>query len=283
MSDKPKRDNVTWIGPGRKRRSHDSSRPSGVESLGREMIIQFVSEYRCGQKTDRQLGAEYGVSHTTVRRWAKSLGITRDLRAAISGRTEEMLVEQFLADRKAAAEKKQPPVSEVEPAECAEEDKPQPSALAKRHRLSPAQEHRIVEANATICAGVVLSHRDAIAQARRVVDSLLSELEEDDQKTAEQLRTIANSAQADREQQIEFWKTVSRSGRVSDLRAVVDALEKLIRMERQAFNIGADGLPVGGTNAAPELTDAQRAMRLASLLNRAQKRAALEESSGTDG
>ena len=76
--------------------SADKKKPpkASFDDLTPDDINLFSADYRAGIKSDRQIGAEWGISHTTVRRWAKALGISRDLVLAIQQRTKSKLAQK---------------------------------------------------------------------------------------------------------------------------------------------------------------------------------------------
>lgn len=219
------------------------------DKLTPDEINQFSADYRSGIKSDRQIAAEWGITHTTVRRWARALGISRDLVLAIQQRTKAKLAHKAAKD--AAAEQQEP------------------------HRLDRPTERAVVEANADLCATVITTHRQDIARARKVLESLLGELEQDSMLTAEEVESIAAAnGEASEVQQAAFRRAIGRGARVSDIKALIEALSRVTAMEREAYNLGEDGTPRGGAGAgqASTMTDVQRASRLAALIAKAQAR-----------
>lgn len=180
------------------------------ESLSRDEVAQFSGDVRAGIKTDRQLAAEWGVSHTTIQGWRTKLGIEPDLAQRI-------------------AEKAASKVAKAE--------------VAKEVASDLATEAQIVEVNATAVANVILSHRGDIKRGRGVVASMLYELElECGPENAELLGQLGELMREpdengqDKRNEL-YQKIISLPGRAKTMKDLGESLTKLIAAERQAFGI----------------------------------------------
>lgn len=104
--------------------------------------------YRAGIKTLRQIGEEYGISHTAINKKAKELGWTRDLTEKIQQRAQSIVTRQ-------------------------EVSKQVSSRVSKEQQLSDAE---TVREYGDIVASVDMSQRDDVKLAMEVTRGQLVEL-----------------------------------------------------------------------------------------------------------
>ena len=164
-------------------------------------------DYRAGVKSLRVLGAEYGISHGAINKRARRDGWPRDLSARIDERTRE------LVSRAAVS--------------------------AEDTAVSRAAEKAVVEANATLQANVILSHRTDIQAARSLVVSMLKELDLVSQNR-DLLEQMAEAVTADdksvRRQEL-FERAISLPSRAGAVDKLSGALSRLVALEREAFGL----------------------------------------------
>ncbi len=172
--------------------------------------------YRSGIRSLKDIGAEYGVSDAGIIKRAKRDKWTRDLSAKIKAK----------ADAKVSAAA----VSAVVSVQKA------------------ANETQIVEANAELQARVRREQRTDISRSRKLVMTLLTELElqTDNVGLLEQLAELlydrdedATKAQQDaQDKRMElFQKVISLGGRTSTMKSLAESLKTLVALEREAFGI----------------------------------------------
>jgi hypothetical protein len=178
--------------------------------------MAIEADYRAGIKPLRQIGEEHGISHGAINKRAKRDGWTRDLKAKIVAAAEAKV-------SKAAV-----------------------STEVSIQRV--VTETQVVEANAELQYRVRMEHRTDIARARRLFAVMLGELEvastPEGQELIQTMQAIVNGeddsdagkrrAEAMRQM---LDRALGLSGRAQTGKVLVDMLEKLIKMERQAFGI----------------------------------------------
>jgi hypothetical protein len=209
------------------------------------------ADYRGGIKALRTIAEEHGISHTAINKRAKREGWLRDLTAKTRARADALVYKAAVST----------PVSTPEG----------PSELAT------------IEANATLQYQVRIAHRKDIALCRRMWEQLITELQGIalSPSRIEQLGASLGDQLTGKERG-ELVTTLKRvtslSARISSFRIAVDTLERLIRLERQAFGISTEEVPESDTPPNPAaltlasgraLSDAERAIRLARLFNMA--------------
>ncbi|MCG8985853.1 hypothetical protein MI467_03250 [Delftia acidovorans] len=198
-------------------------------------------DYRTGIKTLRQIADEHGITHGAINKRAKRDGWERDLGVKIQAKADALV-------SKAAVS------SEV-------------STDTK------VRERAVIDANAQAVADVRLAHRRDIHRARRITNTLLDELEKQTDpdtlllldELGEMLRQPDDNGQ-DRLNDL-YHKVISLSERSKTMKTLAESLQKLVDMERTAF--GMDKLSEKGVEpgALKQMTDAERAVRLAAMLN----------------
>ena len=186
-------------------------------------------QYRAGIRSLKEIGKEFKVSDAGIIKRAKRDGWTRDLKAKIKAK----------ADAKV-------------------------SAAAVSEKVSANQkltEKLVVEANAEAIYRVRIEHRQDIKRTRELFQSLMGEIEGMTAypELAEQLFELLNDPtegddpdkpmskgeeERHRKMRETFNRIMSSAGRIDSAKKLTEMLEKVIRLERQAFNIedesGAD-------------------------------------------
>lgn len=173
--------------------------------------------YRAGIKSLKAIGAEFGLSDAAIVKRAKRDGWSRDLSARIKAETE----------RKVSAA----------------------AVSAKVSEQRKVSETAVVEANATLQAGVITSHRQDIQTLRATVAGMAAELgavagtelqDALDLVLAEKIADLSNQ-QAKTALYKAFDAAMALGSRAGAGRNLVTALSTLIDKERQAFGIDKDG------------------------------------------
>ena len=187
---------------------------------------RIESDYRAGLLSLREIGSKDGhVTEGAIRKRAKKLGWTRDLGARIQAKAEELVRKEAVRN--------------------------DGTQLAT---ANPAAERIIVEANAEAIANVRLAHRKDISKARRLVMSLLAELEalagepllieklEEllDQVSAADSEDVAKVIDKARES---LNKATSLPVRAGMMKALADSLKTLVTLERESWGLSADSTP----------------------------------------
>lgn len=204
-------------------------------------------QYRAGVMSLREIAAQAGVSHTSIKKRAVKEGWDRDLSGRIKAKADALVSKSV--------------VSKITSAETA------------------ATERETIEANAQAIADVKLAHRADIRRGRGLVAKLFDELEglTDRPDLVEELQQALkgdddSDAANDRAHKLReiLDRVMSLPSRVTAVRGLAEALKNLIGLERQAWRIDAD--EGDGEGAGRELTDIERAARLAAILERARKK-----------
>lgn len=170
--------------------------------------------YRANLRSLKDIGKEYGVSDAGIIKRAKRDGWTRDLKAKIAAKAE--------AKVSAAAV----------------------SAEVSANRV--ANEAAVVDANAELQYRIRMEHRSDIGRARSLFQALLSEVEAvtGDVGLFVELGEImdksgpgANGSWVKDKVNELYQRIVSTVGRVDNAKKLTEMLEKLVRLEREAFGI----------------------------------------------
>jgi hypothetical protein len=214
------------------------------------------ADYRAGIKSLRTIAEEHGITHGAINKRAKRDGWSRDLTAKIRAQADALVSKRAVSTEEAA--------------------------------LKAATERQVVEANATLQFQIRMAHRKDIARGRDLWDKLCGELEATGVTRAEIERLLeANAETMTARQRDDARQTLVRmtaiGSRISSFNTLVHSLERLVKMERQAFGIGGEEGEEGDNPAHPAgfvpghgrgLSDAERAIRLARLLQFAPQLAA---------
>lgn len=174
-------------------------------------------DYRAGVKSNREIGAEHGVTEGAIRKRAKAQEWVKDLAGKIQAKAEELVRRD--------------------------------AVRAEVRANQVASEKSVVEANAQAIADVRLAHRKDIGRARALTNTLLDELaKQTDPDTlvllhelGELLRSEDDNGQ-DRRNDL-YMKVISLSERSKTMKTLAESMQKLVDMERTAF--GMDVKDVG--------------------------------------
>ena len=185
--------------------------------------IKIEVDFRAGMKPLRQIAEENGVSHVAVSKRAKKLEWSRDLAAKIKAQAD-------IKVNKAVVTK----------------------SVNKAETL--VTEKSVIEANAEVQFRIRMEHRTDIGRNRKLFGALLGELEDatepEGKRLLEELMQLMTKPEedADEEELKEagkraarmralFNKTLDMSGRIDSAKKLAEMLERLIKMEREAFGI----------------------------------------------
>ena len=182
-----------------------------------KIVIDWIAveaDYRSGIKTLRQIGEERGVSHVAVGKRAKKESWTRDLAAKIKAQADAKVTK---------------------------------SAVTKEVTSHKAvTEKQVVEANAELQYQIRIEHRHDIKRSRDLMKTLFTEVEitSQNKELFETLGELLDESGPDsngtwRKDAMNdlYKKVISLTGRVDNSKKLVEMLEKLIKLERQAFGI----------------------------------------------
>lgn len=186
---------------------------------------RIEADYRAGIKPLRLIAEENGITHGAVNKRAKRDGWTRDLKAKIVAVAEAKV-------SKAAV-----------------------SAVVSAAKL--VTEQQVVEANAELQYQVRMEHRSDIKRTRQLFLSLLEEIEvatdHEGRSLIETLAEIVNGPQDEETEESEqeskrraermrkqLNQLLDGAGRVDSAKKLTEMLEKLVKLERQAFGIEDD-------------------------------------------
>jgi hypothetical protein len=204
------------------------------------------ADYRAGIKSLRTIAEEHGITHPAITKRAKRDKWPRDLTAKTRARADALVSKAAVSSEVSTATK--------------------------------ATETAVVEANATLQYQVRIRHRKDITGALETWSRLSAELDASGLSKEQIESLLASQTDLTARQRDAMRQTLARvaatPGRISSFNTLVHSLERLVKLERQAFGISseeeAEGNP--GTPAAAAasmargLTDAERAIRLARLL-----------------
>lgn len=132
-----------------------------------------------------------------------------------------------------------------------------------------------VKAAAEVNKTVILGHRKDITSTRNVAAALLDELA-DSALLAQHKELLSEILAGDGAEPVDVAraqatvrKALDVGARVASVKALAETFTKLQAMERQAFNLDAPEKE-SGDGDRPKLTDAERAVRLARLMKKAE-------------
>lgn len=237
------------------------------------------AEYRAGVKSIREIARAHGISETAIRKRAKKEGWKRDLTNEVRQRSKQSLTERTAAEhhqKKSKAAKKAPgkkkaakkggkkagkDEEQAEEGEGSQQGSQSGSQSEVRtDPIKPIQtlsDEEIVEEAAEVQVAVVQTHRRAINDSREIVSLMLQELKEQT-INAESLREAVEQYLTERKLsgQVahQIRNAIQLPTRASTLRNMAFTLEKLVKLERQAFNIEDEGRST--TDEIEEILDA---------------------------
>ncbi len=165
-------------------------------------------EYRAGQLSVSEIGRQHGVSHTAINKRAKAQGWTRNLAAKV----KEAVSARLVSDG-----------------------------------VSATNARETIDAAAARVVDVVRSHRGDISRGRKLLDTLMTEL--DEASDPENRETIDDEIEdatkggdaATYKRRSMMRRAVALPSRASVLINLANAAKTLIQLERQAFSIDDDG------------------------------------------
>jgi hypothetical protein len=159
-------------------------------------------EFRAGQLSVSEIGRQHGVSHTAINKKAKAQGWSRNLAAKV----KEAVSAKLVSDG-----------------------------------VSTASARETIEAAATRVVEVVRSHRNDIANGRKIAQTLFAELIEgsdpENRETIEVEIEDETKGDANGKRRAMMLRAVALPSRASVLLALSSAMKNFIQLERQAFNI----------------------------------------------
>lgn len=176
-------------------------------------------QYRSGIRSLKDIGAEFGVSDAGILKRAKRDCWTRDLSAKIKAK----------ADAKVSAD----------------------AVSAEVSARTKVAEKEVVEANAELQARIRREQRTDISRSRKLVMSLLDELEEQTgnielYKQLGELLYAPDDKGVDKLNEL-YNKVISLGGRTGTMKSLADSLKTLVALEREAFGIDDKRAPEGQT------------------------------------
>lgn len=213
-------------------------------------------DYRSGQFTDREIGAKYGLSHGAIQKRAKRDGWQKDLSGAVKAATQARLIEAEVA--------------KVATAEVAKR-------VAKQVANAIPATVEVVAAAAQVNSEVILRHRADITTLRNLAMDMAGELLLVTHSQGELIRlqevlgtdSSPDEIDAARRSLDDLLKLHNRVGSAQKL---ADTLTKLQVLERKAFSLDDEDKDKSAASTGRELSDVERATRLAAILDRARAR-----------
>lgn len=200
--------------------------------------IEF--DYRAGVLTLREIADANKISHGAINKRAKRDGWLRDLSAKIKAKAEALVSKALVS-------------SEVSKA-----------------RLDT--ERQTIDANAQVIADIHMRQRGGLRNLMSERVAMLEELTKQRadliplERVTEILAELEDKPADATELRKVFARAVGLGGRVGILKALAEIDAKLVPLERQAWNMDDPASTDGGQS---NLSDAERASRLATLLDRA--------------
>lgn len=167
-------------------------------------------DYRAGVKPLRRIAAEQGISHVAIANKAKRQEWTRDLAAKIRSKADEKVIR---------------------------------ASVDSAYRVP---EVAAVEAEADLQFRIRMGHRQDIGRTRKLFSQLLGELEvtSDNRDLFEQLGEALDESgpdsrgawRKDKRNEI-YMAIIGAGGRIDGAKKLTEILEKVVRLEREAFGI----------------------------------------------
>jgi hypothetical protein len=186
--------------------------------------------YRVGVMSLREMGTAHNVAESAIRKRAKRDAWTRDLRAKIQAKADELVRKQE--------------VRNLVRTEGAASDKMQIQAMGQ------------------LVAGVQMGHKAIAARGLKLCNALLAELETQTFDTVvfvqlgELMRNPDDSGMD--KLSILYKKVISLPGRVDTARKLMESMKSVIAMEREAYNIGTTPDEAVGSGVAAFLAGMKR-------------------------
>lgn len=193
-------------------------------------------EYRAGQLSVSEIGRQHGVSHTAINKKAKAQGWTRNL----AERVREEVSARLVSDG-----------------------------------VSAANARETVQAAAARGVEVVRQHRQDISAGRSMVALLLGQLHDAATSRDAIEEAIYDETRDDdnAQRRNQMLRAVSLPGHAGVIKDLSTAMKNLIGLERQAFSLDAPDRGKGN-DGDRELSDTERAARIAAIVDAARARGA---------
>lgn len=193
-------------------------------------------DYRTGEFTLRELATKHGPSHQAIAKNAKNKGWSQDLSVAIKQATNAKLV-QDIVDKEVAK--------------------------------GGQEVANTVLAAAEVNKNVILGHRTGLKRITSIQQQLLSQIEQAAANLPD-LADVIEMARKPDENGMDrvndaLRKALGRSALVDDLKKLAEVDERVRKGEREAFNLNDENQDAT-QRTAKTMTDAERAVRLASML-----------------
>ena len=172
--------------------------------------------FRAGVLSNVQIATECGVTEGAIRKRAKRDQWTKNLKAKIQARAEELVRRELVRV---------------------------PST-----RLTPVSEKETVEVNAQATAIILIKQKGSINRSHQLFESLMSELEAttDNRELFAKLGVMLDESGEDANGRMVkdtlneiYRKVISMPGRVDSAKKLTEILEKVVKLEREAFGIDA--------------------------------------------
>lgn len=193
----------------------DSPKNSAASGVRPKVDWEAIErDFRAGILSVREIAAAHGVSHTAVNKRAKADAWERDLKAKIMAKAEAEVSKRAVSTEVSTAQR--------------------------------ATEREIVEANADVIVRVRMEHRTDIARSRRLTNALLLELEQQtDPQTLALLGDLGEMLRQPDERGNDklndiYQAVISLPERSKTMKVLVESLQKLVLLERQAFGLDAE-------------------------------------------
>ncbi len=200
--------------------------------------IEIRKLYHAGQLSVSEIGRQFSVSETAIRRMAKKYGWQRDLAPRVNQEVRLRLVveDEKKADGSSGSSESTDSNQEVRTERALE---PHPLAVP----LTPEQEQQAVQQAAAVGVEAVRRHRKDLRTGFALVDKLMNELNDSTDHT-ESIREMIES-EDNLKRRIAMLRAVSLPQRAGVMRDLAMAISRLMPLERQAFNL--DENPDGET------------------------------------
>lgn len=166
-------------------------------------------EYLSGERSLRDIGAEYGIDEALIRRRAKKENWSRDLRERVRSRADIIVRKEEV--RKLSARK-----------------------------VRKVTEAEIIEASANTQVQIIFAHRKDIKRSRELGFGLFQQCESQtvDNELFEQLGELMKKPEGNYDKlNTVYQKVLSFPSRVDSYKKLTDALKTMIGLERQAFGL----------------------------------------------
>lgn len=170
-------------------------------------------DYRVGTLSVQMIAEKYGVDKVTIHRRAKKYAWSRDLSAQVQSATKAKVNAMIIADATATATETQ----------------------LKRNSVDTFE----VDSQANVNASIILSHqKDALAQ-KNLMHIMMQRLEDQSKNPATVEKILDLLKESDPIAYKEMYRASSLSTHVTLLKQLSETHEKIIKTEREAFNIDA--------------------------------------------